>query len=41
LRLACSVWVGFGDAAKGDLEAEGAELADVAGDLARTSRWRS
>ena len=26
--------LGFGDAAEGDLEAEGAELADVVGDLA-------
>ena len=30
----CSVWAGFGDAAEGDLEAEGAELADVVGDMA-------
>src|SRR5260221_3131413 len=28
------IWFGFGDAAEGDLEAEGAELADVVGDLA-------
>ncbi len=33
LGLACSVWLGFGDAAQGDFEAEGAELADVVGDL--------
>jgi hypothetical protein len=33
LGRACSVWVGFGDAGEGDLEAEGAELADVVGDL--------
>jgi hypothetical protein len=26
-------WVGVGDAAEGDFEAEGAELADVVGDL--------
>jgi len=32
--LACSVWFGFGDAAEGDFEAEGAEFADVVGDLA-------
>ena len=30
----CSVWVRFGDTAEGDFEAEGAELADVVGDLA-------
>ena len=36
LGLACGVWVWFGagDAAQGDFEAEGAELADVVGDLA-------
>ncbi len=34
LRLACSVWVGVGDAAEGDFEAGGSELADVVGDLA-------
>ena len=34
LGRACSVWVGFGDAAEGDFEAEGSELADVVGDLA-------
>jgi hypothetical protein len=34
LGLGCSVGVGFGDAAEGDFEAEGAELADVVGDLA-------
>ncbi len=34
LGLACGVWVWFGDAAQGDFEAEGAELADVTGDLA-------
>ena len=34
LDRACSVWVWFGEAAEGDLEAEGAELADVVGDLA-------
>jgi hypothetical protein len=33
LGRACCVWVGFGDAAEGDFEAEGAELADVVGDL--------
>src|SRR5271169_3347835 len=33
LGLACSVWLGFGDAAQGDFEAEGAELADVVSDL--------
>ena len=32
-RAGC-VWVGFGDAAERDFEAEGAELADVVGDLA-------
>src|SRR5690348_16605047 len=31
---ACLVWIGFGAAAEGDVEAEGAELADVVGDLA-------
>jgi len=31
---ACSVWVRFGEAAEGDLEAERAELADMVGDLA-------
>src|SRR5208282_5295727 len=31
--LACSVWFGVGGAAEGDFEAEGAELADVVGDL--------
>ena len=34
LGRACSVGAGFGDAAEGDFEAEGSELADVAGDLA-------
>jgi len=34
LGRACSVWVGFGDAAERDFEAEGAEFADVVGDLA-------
>src|SRR5262249_23681180 len=34
LDLACCVWVGFGDAAKGDFEAEGAEPSGVVGDLA-------
>ena len=34
LGLACGVRVWFGDAAQGDFEAEGAELADVVGDLA-------
>ena len=34
LGRGCSVWVGLGDAAEGDFEAEGAELADVVGDLA-------
>ena len=28
-----SAWFGFGDAAEGDFEAEGAELADVVADL--------
>src|SRR2546421_7105526 len=31
-RARC-VWAGFGDAAEGDFEAEGTELADVVGDL--------
>ena len=30
---AWSGWFGFGDAAEGDVEAEGAELADVVADL--------
>jgi hypothetical protein len=30
LGLACGVWVWFGDAAQGDFEAEGAELATAA-----------
>ena len=34
LGRACSVGFGVGEAAEGDLEAEGAELADVMGDLA-------
>ena len=34
LGRVCSVGFGFGDAAEGDFEAEGAELADVVGDLA-------
>jgi hypothetical protein len=34
LGLGCSVGVGFGDAAEGDFEAGGAELAGVVGDLA-------
>ena len=38
LGRGCSVWVGFGDAAEGDFEAEGAELADVVGDLAADDR---
>ena len=33
LGRSCPVWTGFGDAAEGDFEAEGAELADVVGDL--------
>jgi hypothetical protein len=34
LGRARSVGFGFGDAAQGDFEAEGSELADVVGDLA-------
>jgi hypothetical protein len=34
LGRVCSVRVGFGDAAEGDLEAEGSELAGMMGDLA-------
>jgi hypothetical protein len=34
LGRVCSVRVGFGDAAEGDFEAEGSELADMMGDLA-------
>jgi hypothetical protein len=34
LGRACSVGFGFGGAAEGDFEAEGAELAGVVGDLA-------
>jgi hypothetical protein len=32
--LACSAGFGFGEAAEGDFEAEGSELANVVGDLA-------
>src|SRR5208283_4702544 len=34
LGRGCSVRAGFGDAAEGDFETEGSELADVVGDLA-------
>jgi hypothetical protein len=41
LGRACPVGFGFGDAAEGDLEAEGPELADMVAICRRMSRWRS
>ena len=41
LGVSWSAWFGFGDAAEGDFEAEGAELADVVADLPAISARRS